>query len=332
MRGTSIILATLLVWCVFGQQRTYEDDVKLFQDYKQTYGRTYAAEESAARLECFRQNLRKIDERNARGKERHGVNQFTDICADEFRSTHFGYVRRGLPTQRHVASPRLLDSSSTSPPGPAPANSSIDWRQRGAVTPIKNQNKCGGCWSFSPTGNVEGQWFLSGQTLVGLSEQELISCDKTDNACNGGNMGDAFQWIINNGGIDSEEDYPFVSGNGKVPKCQSSKSYVATLSDWTQVTQDEATIAQYVYANGPVSIGVDAETWSSYAGGIMSDCDGDSLDHAVLIVGFNTAASTPYWIVKNQWGTSWGENGYIRLEYGTNQCGLSEDPSSSIVS
>jgi len=356
--------------------RTIDDEMKLFKDFMSTYGRHYSESEVAQRFKCFRVNLRLIDERNARGAEQHGVNQFADVCPEEFAKMYLGFrgnstatkrtmnVQSGSsstppPTPSSSTSPPPTPSSSTappptpssstappptpsggsstSPPPPAPASDtkSIDWRTKGAVTPIKNQGNCGSCWSFSATGNMEGQWFLAGNTLVGLSEEELVQCSSStgNEGCNGGLMDWAFEWVTSNGGIDSESDYPYTSGGGTTGTCVNSKlgNKVAKFTGHTDMPKNENSMATWVYTNGPLAIGVDAITWSSYTGGIMSNCNGKQLDHGVLIVGFNDANSPPYWIVKNSWGTSWGENGYIRLEKGTDQCGITQAASSAIA-
>jgi len=213
------------------------------------------------------------------------------------------------------------------------APSTLDWRARGAVTGIKNQQQCGGCWAFSTTGNIEGQWAIAGNALTSLSEQELISCDTSDSGCGGGLPTNAFSWIVNSqsGQIVTEASYPFTSGGGNSGSCTGQGSVGATIAGFNYVTSDESDMATWAATYGPVSIGVDAQTWQTYSGGIMTDCYGTSLDHAVLIVGYNLVSNPPFWIVKNQWGQSWCESCYIQIEYGTNQCGISQNPSSSYV-
>jgi C1A family cysteine protease len=223
----------------------------------------------------------------------------------------------------YVAAPAVGDSKS------------VDWRTKGAVTPVKNQGQCGSCWSFSSTGNMEGQWFLTNNQLVGLSEEELCQCSNNGNeGCNGGLMDLAFEWVVSNGGLNTEAAYPYTSGDGITGECNEAKKrvHVAQLTGHTDLPSDETQMGNWVYTNGPLSIAVDASSgWQSYTGGIMRNCYGTQLDHGVLVVGFDDAHSPPYWIVKNSWAASWGENGYIRLEKGTNQCGLNQDPSSSIA-
>jgi len=209
------------------------------------------------------------------------------------------------------------------------AGTNVDWRNKGAVTPVKNQGQCGSCWTFSATGNMEGQWFLSGHTLVSLSEEELVQCATNGNyGCQGGWMDNAFDWVAQNGGIASEAQYPYTSGNGVTGNCNEAltKDKVAHFSGHQDLPNNEAQMAAWLATNGPIAIAVDALTWQTYSSGIMSNCFGTQLDHGVLIVGVDTMNNPPYWIVKNSWASSWGENGYIRLEYGTNQCDITAKP------
>jgi len=210
----------------------------------------------------------------------------------------------------------------------------VDWRQKGAVTPVKNQGQCGSCWSFSTTGGIEGQWFLAGNPLTSLSEQELVSCDTTDDGCQGGLMQNAFKWLLDNkdGKIVTEDSYPYVSGMGNVPSCDlSGKKFGAQINGQLNVQKTEDDMAAWVYKNGPLSIAVDATSWQTYTGGIMTNCQSTQVDHGVLIVGFDDANSTPYWIVKNSWGPTWGEEGYIRVKKGSDECLITYDPTSSTV-
>lgn len=180
---------------------------------------------------------------------------------------------------------------------------------------------------ISSTGGIEGAWFLAGNKLTSVSEQELVSCDKIDDGCNGGLMDNAYKWLVSNKGgkIVTEESYPYTSGTGRTGTCKSltTKSVGATISGHKDVTHSESQMATYLSKNGPLPIAVDAQShWQTYKSGVVSNCRGKSLDHGVLAVGY----TSDYWIVKNSWGSSWGESGYIRLAYGSNQCGLDKSP------
>jgi len=217
----------------------------------------------------------------------------------------------------------------------APANDdSVDWRQKGAVTPVKNQGACGSCWAFSTTGDVEGTHFLATGNLVSLSEQDLVDCDHNgDQGCNGGLPTQAMQSIIDAGGIESEDAYPYEGRDGT---CTFDKSKVAVkISNYTCVAPDEAQMKAFIEKNGPVSIGINANTLQFYMGGIADPfdilCSPKHLDHGVLIVGYGVENSKPFWIVKNSWGQGWGEKGYFRIIMGKNKCGLANMVSHSIA-
>ena len=192
--------------------------------------------------------------------------------------------------------------------------------------PLFYTTKKRSCWAFSSTGGIEGQWFLAGNTLTSVAEQELVSCDKTDSGCNGGLMDNAFAWLqsAKNGQIVTEASYPYTSGGGVSGQCKYSSSMPvgATISGHADLPHDEDQMAAWMMTNGPISIAVDATSFQSYTGGIMSNCISQQLDHGVLAVGVTDS----YWIIKNSWGASWGEAGYIRVAKGTNQCLLKNSP------
>jgi len=243
-----------------------------------------------------------------------GVNQFTDMTQQEFSDNYLGYIPRQNDYMRN-------QNLHAAPEGQVLADS-LDWRTKGAVTPVKDQAQCGSCWAFSTTGSVEGANQIKSGQLQSLAEQQLVDCAGSagNQGCNGGLMDDAFEYIIKNGGIGSEASYPFTAKDGKCKQVTS----VATVSKYTDVKKnDEAGLMSAVNIE-PVSVAVDAQSWSSYKKGVMSGLCGKSLDHGVLAVGYGTDASQDYWLVKNSWGTSWGESGFIRLIRNKNECGIAE--------
>jgi len=291
-----------------------------FESFKETYGKSYSAEEEETRFANFVVNLAVIDERNALegGNMIHGVTKFSDLTQEEFASRYLLSLPRATPQPvTHVGEPLA--------PG---ATVNVNWAGI-STTPVKNQGYCGSCWAFSATEQIESNyWMATGQELI-LAPQQITSCDQTSEGCNGGWTEHAYSYVARTGGIELDSSYPYTSGKvGITGSCTaSSKLYVVTITGYTTVSSSasgEATMASYVAATGPLSICLDAETWNSYTGGIVTVC-GTSVDHCVQAVGLNTAAATPYWIVRNSWGTSWGNAGYIYLEYGQNMCDLASD-------
>lgn len=218
----------------------------------------------------------------------------------------------------------------------------FDWRPKGAVTPVKDQGACGSCWAFSATGNMEGQWFLAGHPLTSLSEQNLVDCDHEcqdaddcDQGCNGGLQPNAYQYVIKNGGIDTEASYKY-EGDDETCKFNSA-SIGAKISNWTFIPKDEDQMAAYLVQHGPLAVAVDATIWQFYVGsGVLTISCGTSLDHGVLVVGYGTETDIfgykiNYWIIKNSWGADWGDSGYIYIEKDVGECGVNLYVTSSIV-
>jgi C1A family cysteine protease len=321
---------------VAGATAASERDL-FFGQYVNQFGKNYTTpEELIAAKQCFEHNQKTIDRLNKESKTaRHGWNVFTDMCPSDFKVMHNiePSFFDNMKAERGNNYYRTFSASEVSKALADP----VDWRTKGAVTAVKNQARCGSCWSFSATGNMEGQNFLQGtKSLVSLSEQELVSCSqsKGNQGCNGGLMDNAFKWVIEQGGITSESNYPYTSGNGNTGKCDKTKEspVAAKFSGYKDVQSDEDQMATWISTNGPLSVAVDAaQHWQTYTGGILTTCKGTQLDHGVLAVGYGTDNGQDYWIVKNSWGTSWGEQGYIRLGRGTNQCGIKSVPSSSQV-
>lgn len=285
----------------------------LFALWMSQHNRSYtSAKEMQARRNNFAIHVALADNMEARqGRTTtDSFNALADLSVAEFEELYrdcahtagaLGPYTGPLP----VASPAVVAALPTS----------VDWTTKGAVTPVKDQGRCGSCWSFSTTGALESHWFLADNPLVSLSEQNLVSCETDCDGCGGGFPRKAMDYVAAHG-IATEASYPYASGGGTAPGCSSGHTMASVrVLNHTMLPQDEDSVAAYVAQHGPVSISVDAMTqlWWVYKGGIMDGCCNKEPDHAVLIVGYGEDSGKKYWKIKNSWATTWGESGYLRL-------------------
>jgi len=287
-----------------------EDDKAKWEEFKAKYG--VNGDED---FEVFSSNLRIIEQLQVDDPTAiySHLSPFANISPEAFK-TRNGYRATSGATQAPLLDVSNLDSS-------------YDWRQHGAVNPVKDQGQCGSCWAFSTVANIEGVGAVETGKLLDLSEQQLVDCETTDAGCNGGLPSNAFQYMIDNGmGLEGESAYPYTAQDGT---CKDSKAQEkAFITAWQQISTDETQIAASLQQYGPLSIGINANTMQFYSGGVSNPskllCNPAALDHGVAIVGFGTDGDD-YWTIRNSWGSSWGEAGYIRMIRGTGACGLNSD-------
>jgi C1A family cysteine protease len=312
----------------------FDSDQKEFILFRNRFNKVYASDEDFfARFEVFKSNVRSIIQHNSVPGQNFtlGINQFSDLTAEEFKALYInsGY-KPSVSVGATVGSYGCKTYTSTATSAPA----SIDWRQKNAVTSVKDQGQCGSCWTFSSTGASEGAWAISTGKLIDLSEQQLVDCATGvaygSHGCNGGQMEGADKYLIANGQC-SLASYPYTATDDKCKTC----SPVARFSSCSDVKPNDQISLKGAVAMQPVSVALSADTryFQSYTGGILdSPACYTELNHGVLITGYGTDNGKKYWTVKNSWGLTWGEQGYIRIlrSDSTNDagiCGIAMDPS-----
>jgi len=302
-----------------------------FSQFSQNFNKTYATpEEQALRYTVFKSNLDYINEHNARPSTFWlGVNQFADMTNKEYQKFLNFKASKGT----------FLSMVPSSHSGDLPKT--IDWREKGAVSYVKDQGQCGSCWAFSTTGTLEGTLKTSTNKLIELSEQQIIDCswDKPYNneGCDGGDMRPAIQAIIDMGGIDTEDDYPYDDYyGGDRHKCRydQNKKVNLKIRAMVNISEGNETDLAYGIVQSPVSVAIDASqsSFQFYVGGIYYEpsckTKNEDLDHGVLAVGFGDG----YFLVKNSWGPTWGWQGYIYMTRGKhNNCGIATYATYTVV-
>ncbi|XP_050123883.1 cysteine proteinase COT44-like [Malus sylvestris] len=310
-----------------------EADVKaIYQEWLVKHQKTYnGIGEEERRFEIFKDNMKFIDEHNAQDRPyKVGLNAFADLTNQEYRAKFLG--TRSDPKRRVMKAKKpslryAFRAGETLP-------ESVDWRVKGAVNPIKNQGSCGSCWAFSTVAAVEGINQIVTGELVSLSEQELVDCDRSYNAgCNGGLMDYAFEFIIQNGGMDTESDYPYKAYDQKCNVALENNK-VVSIDGYEDVPSYDENALKKAVAHQPVSVAIEAggRALQLYESGVFTGECGSALDHGVVAVGYGTENGTDYWLVRNSWGTNWGESGYFKMERNvastyTGKCGIAMEAS-----
>jgi C1A family cysteine protease len=295
-----------------------------FQQWMLKYDKKYATQaEYQVRLNNFIETEKRVAALNARSKALNStatfaVNKFADLTLEEFS------VRLGMKGYQ----PKQIAGVPVATEAPQ-APSSFDWRKHSGLTPVKDQAQCGSCWAFSCTESIESVYIIKAgkKNQVPLAPQQIVDCDKVDAGCNGGDLPSCYQYVQSAGGLEAESQYPYKAVD---QACHAQKGQEQDpIKGFQYVINQggsEQTMASFVAANTPISIIVDASSWSSYSGGVLTanQCS-HNLDHAVQIIGYDGLDSNGYWIVRNSWGGDWGESGYIRLQFGMNTCGLTSE-------
>ena len=300
--------------------------LKEFNSFRERFNKNYLSkDELNTRFSVFRNNFIDILIHNADVSQNFtlGVNQFTDLTPQEFKEQYVS----GL---KPVGSYGCKTFSSTASDAP----SSIDWRSKDVVNPVRDQGQCGSCWSFSATGAIEGAWAISNGQLVDLSEQELVDCATgfaySSHGCQGGIMEGGFKFVIQNGQC-SLSSYPYTAKDEKCKSCTA----LAHISSCSDVKPNDQVSLKGAVSQQPVAVAISADSriFQSYSSGVItSSACYTSLNHGVLVVGYGTENDVDYWLVKNSWGPTWGSAGYVKIQKSSSTndpgvCGISMQPS-----
>jgi len=296
------------------------------------HGKSYSDDkEYQVRLSAYLASVDRVRLRNQEsakyGGAHYAITKYADLAPEEFQKIYLGSRPSTTPVEQREVLPRIRLSADPT---------AFDWKNQSKVTDVKDQGQCGSCWAFSATENIESVWMiakgLSSSSMEHLAPQQIVDCDTEDDGCNGGDTPTAYEYIIKAHGQDTEKAYPY---KARDQTCAFKPANVyTTISSYKYATKtkNEEEIKTNLVAWAPLSICVDAASWQDYSDGVMThkEC-GKSLDHCVQLTGFDVSGSKPFWNVRNSWGTNWGENGYIRLEYGQNTCGMADEATTAVA-
>jgi len=347
----------------------------VWQVFKMQHERVYSVEEDAVRYAAFTQNMAKMAAvQHANPLATFAPNRFSDMTEEEFEQLRNHAYEEEVKTPCPGLSTNCCELPDEGVDVLNLADE-WDWRSRGAVTSVKDQGRCGACWAFATGGTIEGQWAAAGGNLTDVSVQQLVSCESDDLGCSGGRVDTALRWIHHerHGNAEADSSYPYISGSGTAPPCADKSCWAlnpAVTDDWCtsncmapvpncpaslcscdgtnphekvaakvagckDLPKDEDQMAAILVQKGPFAVAINADTWTSYSGGIMTDCPAGSVSHGVTVVGYGSEEVngnlTKYWIIKNSWAESWGEAGYIRLGFGSNLCSITYRPVMALV-
>lgn len=338
---TGIVIATSILLAIAAFSSVKKNNTQLaeiqnpsvkdiFDQWTNLHGKNYAtSEENTYRMRVFLRNWLEVNRVNdLKLGYTLALNQFSDMTPEEFQAKHMGYMPSSEP--RNI---EILDDEVT-----LTQQSAVDWRTKGIVNAVKNQGQCGSCWAFSAVAALEGAMAQSTGKLDNYAEQQLVDCSSLygNHGCNGGLMDNAFKYVMSKG-LTVTANYPYNAVDGKCDTTAVAKK-VAHISSYKDVSANDSSALQAAASQRVVSVAIQANAIMSYSGGVFdNDACGTQLNHGVSVVGFGTdsASGKNFWIVRNSWGATWGEQGYIRMviKPGKNQgeCGINMDPSYPVV-
>lgn len=306
-------------------------------NFKELFQKVYSSQaEERRRFEVFLQNKQYVDSHNlkaAHSSFTQSLNSLSDLTQDEINSSRNGFRFSWLPRTEleesntteieqvlQLASPKHVDARRYVPP------TNLDWRLEGRIGPVKNQGSCGSCWAFAATGAIEAMLRAENKSTTLVSEQHLVDCSNKygNHGCNGGLPSHALRYVRDYG-IEPAKAYPY---SGLQGECRYNKNQVVfkCRSPLLLPRNDEAFLQRAVALFGPIPVAIDASSRSFhfYKSGIYDDYEScsDTINHALLLVGYGRQGNLDYWILKNSWGKQWGDDGYIKIGRNKHSCGI----------
>jgi C1A family cysteine protease len=320
-----VLFLLSLIFCAALAARWDDHETKRqWLDFKTKYGKAYASpKEEQLRYNIFKESLaRAARSQAANPKATFGVTKFSDLTPEEFtrlyKIPNFDRSKFSNIPKKNFTAPQKPNLRGCSPD---PTN--YDWNSCGVITGVYDQGQCGSCWAFSATETIESYFALDGGSLTQLSMQQIVDCDTSDGGCNGGEPTTAYQYVEQAGGLDPLSDYPYTGEGGS---CQfNNQEVVATVTNYNSLDGESGLYQQTSSSSGgPVSVCVDASSWQDYSGGILTQCS-NNVDHCVQLTGYaQYNQQGAYWIVRNSWGASWGQSGYIWIAIGSDLCSIGD--------